>query len=134
VQIPRFLIERLYVRGSLMWLPQGERLSFEVRSGMLSGHLIGLTQVCIDDWCQQAHALALKLNDTPINMGSLSAEEPLFVPANSLLHISALTPGMDFRPRLRHEQPVKLAVGVNSRELGVIHISVDDHLHVAASS
>jgi hypothetical protein len=129
MQIPRFLIERLYVRGSLLWLPAHDRMMFEVRSGMLSGHLIGLTQVCVDDWCQSPDALLLKMNDEEVPLAQLSAESPLFVPANSVLHITACTRGVDFSPTLANEQPVKVSVGVHSRELGVVTISVDDHLH-----
>jgi hypothetical protein len=123
--IPKFLLQRLWVKGSLTRV-DAHRVAFQLENPFLIGHLIGVE--------------ALSLNTMPVDLATLQ------VSTDTQPAVPALTLSVDNAVAIAHKQtatfafswdapvPVgKLVVGLTavSKETGAMSVTLEDTLATA---
>ncbi len=117
MQIPAFLLRKLYVKGSLE--NSGDGFSFKIKNSLSPGTAIGVTPIKIDDVEYPLDVTTIKTTDVDIKASEVSEENsfPIQVGVEILLEIKgdALSEG-------EH----KIDIGLLTKEAGNLAFDVKD--------
>jgi hypothetical protein len=123
--IPQFVINRVYVKGSLRQLAHNT-VSFFFQSGMMSGHLTGVEQICLGSVCVGPEAVVIHVDEAEHPATSLAHANPLWVPAQCKLAMTLSLPAS-----LEVLDHYELTLALHSLELGPFSFTLHDELQPA---
>jgi hypothetical protein len=116
--IPKFLLKKIYVAGSLRALEEG-RVAFDVFNCVGPGMMTRLNRILLNDIEFSPEQIILKIGDTLMKASDITENNPMLLPHNQvttcLLENGQLIKGL-----------YKITVDMMSREVGNIVVTLED--------
>jgi hypothetical protein len=124
VVIPKFILKRLYVQGSLRKVPEG--VAFDIKNSVGPGILTRINRIRLNDIEYKAQQILFKLEDRLLQAVEISEDNPVIVFLNQkitcILQEASLACG-------NHT----ITVDLHSREAGQVVLTVQDSPGAAGS-
>ncbi len=116
--IPRFLLERLYVKKSLRNIPDGFRLT--IQNTLAPGTIVGFDPLRIDDMEHSLEHTSAVLGDgRRLTANSVSTESPVLFRVGERVVIEVRGEALSVGPH-------RITVSARTREVGLLEISATD--------
>ena len=119
VQVPPFLLRRLYVKGSLTNTPEG--FQFQLKNSLGAGYAQELLPLSIDGRELPKEECYFSLGDEPIAFSAVSEATPFTLAMNKVTTIAV-------RGRRLEEGQHRIGVGFEVVGLGRMAFEVTDHV------
>lgn len=120
MSIPKFLLRRLYKKGSLR--TSNDSTKFELTNILGPGIILGLNSITINEKSYEPKDITISTNGKDTNAQHISPENPMFFSFMQLI-----TCILEGEPAVK-PGPNNISMEVVSREAGVITVSVKDNL------
>ncbi len=117
MQIPAFLLRKLYVKGSLE--NSGDGFSFKIKNSLSPGTAVGVTPIKVNDVEYPLDVTIIKTEDVEMKASEVSEDNsfPIKVGVEIVLQINA-----DALPEGEH----KIDIGIQTKEAGNLAFDVKD--------
>jgi hypothetical protein len=119
--IPKFLLQRLWVKGSLQ-RTTANSLSFQLENPFLLGHLVGIEALSINN--QAVDLATLQVDGRPVE--TLTTDAPL-----AINHKQQVVFGFAWEAHPIPTGKVSVGLTANSKETGSMSVVLEDTLSVA---
>ncbi len=117
MQIPSFLLRKLYVKNSLTNLDGG--FSFKIKNSLSQGTAIGVDPIKVDDVEYPLENITLEAEGTEIKASEISESNPFMIKVG--VEITLRVTG---EPLAEGEH--KIDIGLKTKEAGVLKFDVKD--------
>jgi hydroxymethylglutaryl-CoA reductase (NADPH) len=121
VQVPPFLLRRLYVKGSLRNTAEG--IEFQLKNALGAGYAQELLPLTIDGQELSKEDCYFSLGDEPISFSSVSEATPFTLAINKVTTITVRGHGLE-------EGQHRIGMGFEVVGLGRMAFEVTDHVEV----